>query len=64
MFRSTENLLAQKGVKLSSEILMSNAKYEALKKEHEQMINKYESKDHRVSVAVQTDQVNTYHQCR
>ena len=50
---------------------MSNAKYEALKKEYKQLINKYEklinkneSKEHGVSVAVQTDQVNTYHQCR
>ena len=51
----------QKVMQQSSEIWMLNAKLKALRKEHEQLIgnhSKYKGQEHRISTAIQTDQVN------
>ena len=57
MVRSTNQNVVQQ----SSEILMLNAELQALRKEHEQLLgihSNYKSQEHRISTAIQTDQVN------
>ena len=57
MVRSTNQNIVQQ----SSEIWMLNAELKALRKEHEQLLgihSKCKSQEHRISAAIQTDQVN------
>ena len=57
MVRSTNQNVVQQ----SSEISMLNAELQALRKEREQLLgthSKYKSQEHRISTAIQTDQVN------
>ena len=60
IIKNTESSLDQKVVQRSSEILMLEKKYDALKKKHEQLIglySKYKRQENRISIATQTDQV-------